>query len=390
MTILNTEASKRLEQYIKDHKDSKTGEKLPLVFRGERNLFDVFRLPIELLTYNVNNGRLKVDVLEYKRQEGKEIDPWSVEGKSFLRERLLSQKDTEELISSLDHEGQVEPGLVTYDGVVINANRRMAAISKLDDECESHKPGKHKFLLAAILPADVTEEELYQIEANLQFGFDYKAKYGPMNELLKIQDGIRFNGPKQLSIILGKDEKEVRRKLRILALIDDYLVKVGCPNQYELIADEETYSHFYELPDLIDKLQSAGKGDDIVEKYLTIGYTMIREEKGHREVRRLKKMCELPAEMENRILELADAENLKKPKNEELGQRIENRIDEGDAYIKQETKANAPLDIVDDLVVRVDLLQPKRNAPYRSALLEKLKILGEKVKEKISLLESPG
>jgi len=390
MTIVDTESSRRLKQYIDDHADAKTGERLPLMFRGERKLFDVFKIPTRLLTYNVKNGRLRVDVLRYQRREGKEIDPWSAEGRVFLKDQLLAQKGKDELLASIDQNGQIEPGLATFDGTVLNANRRMAAIAELDETCRSHPRGRHEYLIAAILPPDVEDDELYQIEADLQFGFDYKVKYGPMNEMLKIREGSRFRNPEHLAAMLGKSEKEIKEKLEILELIDNYLVQIGRPEEYELVTEEETYSHFAELPALVKKLEYSGRNDDAMEKYMTLAFTLIKGARKHRTVRDLKDMCELPVKLENRLLELADSSTLKNPPSEELCTLIEDRMYEGGSYIKQEKRANAPLEIVGDLIARVEILQPKKDAPYRADLLVKLVTLKEKVSEKISILESTG
>ncbi|MDG7045530.1 MAG: hypothetical protein JRN32_01780 [Nitrososphaerota archaeon] len=388
MTAIENEASRRLKQYIEDHSDARTGEKLPLVLKGERELLDVFKIPIDYLTYNVKNGRLRVDVLRYKRQTSKEIDPWSGEGRTFLKDRLLATAGGDELLLSLDQRGQVEPGLATYDGVVINANRRMAALSELRENCDHHPPGKHDYILVAILKPEISQEELYRIEADLQFGFDFKEKYGPMNELLKIREGGAFESVAQLAASLGKKKEEIETKLRILELIDDYLAQTGQPNEYELVADEETYSHFAELPSLLKKLGASGRDDETVAKYLVLAFTLIKGGSEHREVRQLKKICELPEAMESRVLELSDAGALQNPPDKGLCQRIENRMDEGNTYIQQELEVNAPVDIVEDLIGRLDALQLKKGAPYLPSVLGRLKTLQERIGEKIASVET--
>ncbi len=388
MTTINNDASIKLEQYISDHPDSKTGEMLPLPFRDSRRLFEVFKLPIDMLTYSVGNGRVNVDVLEYRRREKTDIDPQSPEGRKLLMDSLLGQANMEQLVSNIDSNGQVEPGVVTYDGIVINGNRRMAAISKLDMECEKHPVGTHKFLLAAKLPPDVTKEELYQIEADLQFGFDYKEKYGAVNELLKIRSGVElYNDPKTLARIIGKDKSEIEKKLQVLQIIDDYLARIGHPGEYRLIEDAEKYSHFAEIPEILKTLSDMGKKDEVMERYLTAAYVMIKNGLGHREVRKLKsKVCNLPEAMENRVLDLADSEILKMPASEELEKKIEDRMDEADIYILQARQANAPLEIVSDMIARAEMLQPRKGAAYSEELLKRLRTLQEKIAKKIAQL----
>ena len=132
-------------------------------------------------------------------------------------------------------------------GRLLNANRRMAILSALHDE--THDP-KFEYLRVARLPKDVDEQDIWRIEAGLQFAKEFRLDYSPINELLKLKEG-RDSGlsPADISQTLlgrytpnGDDEK-----LSILKLIESYLVFIGRPGQYHMVKEEHNVEKFNSL-----------------------------------------------------------------------------------------------------------------------------------------------
>ena len=80
----------------------------------EREVFDV---PIHLLRYRKDNGRISSDVLDYERNIGP-LDEKNEEAQRQIR-KFLEQKDpekTKELKKSIMHSGQYDPAIITCDG----------------------------------------------------------------------------------------------------------------------------------------------------------------------------------------------------------------------------------------------------------------------------------
>src|SRR5207245_2353888 len=151
------------------------------------------------------------------------------EDAKVIQTLLLEQnkKETAELKESLREHGQLEEGIITFDGAVINANRRMAVLSELHQETSDPK---FEFLKVARLPKNVDESDIWRIEAGLQFAKDLRLEYGPVNELLKLREGkSKGLSPKQIShFLMGRySADDVEGRLRVLDLIDSYLEYVG-------------------------------------------------------------------------------------------------------------------------------------------------------------------
>jgi len=98
---------------------------------------------------------------------------------------LCEQDGFRDLKQDLESRGQQEPAIVTADGVLINGNRRAAALRSLykDDD----RPAA-RYVQCLVLPADATPPELIDLETELQIARDFKQEYGWINEALLIEE----------------------------------------------------------------------------------------------------------------------------------------------------------------------------------------------------------
>ena len=159
----------------------------------ERNIFFV---PVELLLYRKDNGRIASDVLSHERNHGKIVEA-SVEGQAILR-KFLEAKDkekTEELKRSITHDEQREPAIITCDGFLINGNRRKMVFESIYQD--SRLP-KFAMMKVVILPGEddgedggsPTLKEIEQIENRYQLQSDGKAEYYAFDKALSMQRKI--------------------------------------------------------------------------------------------------------------------------------------------------------------------------------------------------------
>ena len=89
-------------------------------------------VPLDLLRYRADNGRIASDVLNYVKENGP-LDEKDAEAQAIL-EKFLHDKDPEKtdiLMKSIAHTGQTDPAIVTCDGFLINGNRRRMVLEKL-------------------------------------------------------------------------------------------------------------------------------------------------------------------------------------------------------------------------------------------------------------------
>lgn len=97
---------------------------------------------------------------------------------------LMGQKGFDLLKVDLKERGQQDPAIVTAEGILINGNRRSAALRSLYDD----KHLKAQYVKCLVLPEDATAVEILDLEAELQVARDFKEEYSWINEALLIEE----------------------------------------------------------------------------------------------------------------------------------------------------------------------------------------------------------
>lgn len=263
----------------------------------------IYQIPIELLRFRKNNGRIASDVLTWESKHG-EIDESADEGQDQIR-KFLDKKHTGEgktLYNSLKHVGQREPAIITCDGFLINGNRRKMTMDKL--AADNLNDTRFKFLKAVILPGpgdgggEPTILEIEQVENRLQLMKTGKAEYKGFDQALsyrrKIDIGMSMeeqlrDNPEhhskttiQIDNVIKKEEKNF---LFPLDCIERYLLHFDRQNAYNLVSDRwqafVDYSLFYNgiLKDDTKRFECfEGKvGEEDIPTIEDIAFKMIRK-----------------------------------------------------------------------------------------------------------------
>ena len=210
---------------------------------------DVWHVPIELLRYRKDNGRICSDVESYERYNGK-LKEESQKAQTIIRD-FLKEKDpekTEDLMRTIRHAGQRDPAIVTCDGFLINGNRRKMVLEMLKEEgVDTMKvvilPGKND------PGGPPTLLEIEEIENRYQLQSDGKAEYSNFDKALSIRRKVNLGMTlrRQLKddpVYSRCSDKELERVikqyednyLKPLECIDRYLEQLGRPRIYNSIA----------------------------------------------------------------------------------------------------------------------------------------------------------
>ena len=245
---INSQNALKIDSYIKDYESTcKLNYPERVRIQDKITELPVFRIPLDHLYYNVANGRFAKEYLTKKRELKRELlseNPADViEIENMLRNQ--NPQKTLWLKQNLKDEGQEEPGIITHDGYVINGNRRMSVLSLLVKE-----DSKFGYLNVGRLPPNVSEPDIYKIELGKQMARDQKLDYGPINELLKIEHGIKSGlTAEQIANTIGFSKEEIKEKIDRLDLIKEYLNFIGEPDNFE--AAENINEHFIDLRNYI-------------------------------------------------------------------------------------------------------------------------------------------
>lgn len=197
--------------------------------RSEKEL-PIVELEVTWARFSVINHRTKAEQIREQRKAGRDDlftrDPLGKEAQDAQYRILCGQDGFEELKSDLQSRGQQEPAIVTGDGVLINGNRRSAAMRSLfvDDDVRGAR-----YVKCLVLPADATAAELVDLETELQVAKDFKQDYSWINEALLIEELYERE---------NKDFKRVAERVhRKTEEVRDYYEKIQQVHQLVALSD---------------------------------------------------------------------------------------------------------------------------------------------------------
>jgi hypothetical protein len=305
-------------------------EKTVINFRNEKaDQFErsIFQVPVELIRYRKDNGRIASDVLGHERKFGLLIER-DTETQQIL-EGFLRAKDpdrTEELMLTIEHGGQNEPAIITCDGFLINGNRRKMAFEGLRKKF----PGvaAYEFMKVVILPGNGEEGgeptliEIEQLENRYQLQRDGKAEYYGFDQALafrrKIDMGYSveaqlLDDPRYARLKGSEIKNEIRKieneYLNPLKCVDAYLGHFDEDGRYDRISsgrgDREgrweafkDFSKTYhrKLTDNGWKIKQ-GVSDSEATEIITAAFNIIRL----RDIKSPKKLSQIMREFHNQV-----------------------------------------------------------------------------------------
>ncbi|WP_171168343.1 hypothetical protein [Streptomyces sp. I05A-00742] len=193
--------AKRLEE-VKD--SGGTRETVTVDWNGQALYVEVIDLPLSGLYYNPGTHRIRAQRShDPKKDVAIDEDPWCGESQAYLAFLLQADPaDTnrrdpgfDKLKEDLERFGQNDPGLVTHQGVIVNANTRAAALREL---------GKQT-MRVGVLPASFTWADINAVELSLQLRKDHRRDYSYINRLLAMEE----------QAALGRTPDEIAKEFRI-------------------------------------------------------------------------------------------------------------------------------------------------------------------------------
>ena len=310
--MVNQESKDRIDKYIKENKNCKQQEVVPLILRGQKKKITVYRLPIELLYYNIRNGRFAAEYASLVKKHGGEVKAEDPNDAKKIKRLLLDldKNETSRTYDDIKLKGQWVPGIITEDGYVIDGNRRMSILTQLFEDTADDN---FKYLNVAKLDEPISANDLWKIEAGIQLGKDEILRYGPINELLKLNEGISAGiSAKEIAKTLYgvDDESEITKKLDRLELIKQYLIFNGQPEDFEKA--KRVYYHFVELQKIIAIEDKVETEPDLRVTIKRVVFQLILDGISADNLRKIGHMVNL--QLYEAIKELEKAKEYSKPK----------------------------------------------------------------------------
>lgn len=279
----------KINEYIQNNPDCKVPRTITVTLQGKRMDLQTWRLPLDHTFYNIKNGRFAAEYIDLVEKKGRELDPKNEEDSKDIQSLLLEldPKQSRILEKDLQQFGQKDPGIITWDGFVINGNRRRSVLEELCSLGHS----EFKFIEVARLPPNVSSQDLWKLEAGIQLSKNVQVEYGPINELLKFKEGIDAElTPIEIanSLYGGFKEKDIVDKMEQLSLISEYLSYIGEPGVFNRA--KGIHEHFIDLRNVLNNFRKSGVNPDEVTSAKKIGFQLIHDGVPQREIRKIKEI----------------------------------------------------------------------------------------------------
>ena len=249
------------------------------VYEGQRIMLPVIKLPIDVPVYRMSNARTQTEQLAYiaefkkpgnffdtgqDNEEAQQAQHNILKG--FAHASIGSIKP---IIEELERTKQTEPIMLTPSGVVVNGNRRLAAMRELYGDRKVDFPTFAE-VECMILPP-LTEDQIDDIETRLQERPETKLPYGWINEALKIRRQLAQKTKKETDIadIRRKSVGDIRKAIMALSYAEIYLKDWrGAPGDYRLV--DKGGEQFFN--DLVPRMK--GKQGPLLEANLRMAWLL--------------------------------------------------------------------------------------------------------------------
>jgi ParB-like chromosome segregation protein Spo0J len=227
-------------------------------FRSRTYELPVVRVSTDLPVYRMENFRTYTDQHEYIAKERLPADYFTtgqeIESVQQVQHEILdrlARKGVSDsvvpVIKVLEKEGQREPLLITATGVMVNGNRRLAALRELGV----------RHLDVMVLPADASADEIVDIEASLQGRPETKLDYDWIGDGQLINRLIGMGRTtKQVADQLHRSKKDIENARAALIEADLYLKEwAKAEGEYGRIS-EDAEQLFKDLPKRLENKEA--------------------------------------------------------------------------------------------------------------------------------------
>lgn len=235
-------------------------------YKNETRDMPAHSIPIEYLIFNQYNARIGTHVKTYEKENGP-LDATTPEGESIISKFLWDSKKSRNQGSYNDilSKGQLEVGIVTKDGVVIDGNRRCMILKKISKENPSNTQFNPTYFRAVILDDSIEDnpKEIRKLETIYQMGVDEKVDYNPIEKYLKCRD-LEEGGftTEEIAGMMGQTKPEIAEYLEILVLLDEYLEFFQYDGMYSYLDKAELEGPFHDLRNHLSKHRKNPQGRD--------------------------------------------------------------------------------------------------------------------------------
>lgn len=223
-------------------------------FRGGREPLAIIQMSIHHLLYRLENFRTisdqmsqvasgKVDADLFDPSHREDVSAQAAQHDILIR---LAQTGKGESTKAIYDElvrvkEQTEELIISADGVVVNGNRRLAAMRELLAGSEDQPYANFENISCAVLPESATDEEIVALEIELQMQPDTKLPYDWTSVALAARALKERNySDERIAGMMNRDREDILRLVKMIDGADLYLSDhLERPRDYSALDETE-------------------------------------------------------------------------------------------------------------------------------------------------------
>lgn len=269
------------------------------LYAGLSREFEVYKVCIDELYYNDENGRIASFMSEYDSSHSEKISTLSRKEYNDKIMDYIKKSETsatfEKTKENIKNVGQMEVGVILSDGRVIDGNRRFTCLRELYAETSDLKYYYFECIILPVPTNDADRHALKSLELAAQYGTDERVGYSPIDRLADIYRDLigpnHFFTEKEYiqrvnDMISNSELKLMINKAKTLY---EYLEFIGQPNRWDIARVEKLDGPIQEIANLRKKI---GDNEDEWDRVKIVLFNQLKCISGDRtrEVRKLIKL----------------------------------------------------------------------------------------------------
>lgn len=229
-----------------------------VTYGGKTVVYPVYRVRLDALYFNDQNDRIATWISRYEAEHGsgglKKLDR---ERYNQVIEEFIYQSNPEMIQKdqkNISVCGQTTPGVTLADGRVVDGNRRLTCLRRIQRET-----GAPAYFETVLMDVDIQEDkkQIKLLELAVQHGERKKVEYDLIDYALGtyrdvVQTGLLTAG--EYASTADEPLSEVKKRIEVVELIREFLAYLKLPEQYHIAREYQVYSLFQEMLAPLKKL----------------------------------------------------------------------------------------------------------------------------------------
>ena len=311
----------------------KTNMTRKVTYGGKTVVYPVYRVRLDLLYYNDQNDRIATWISSYESENGESsLSDLNVDADSrYIYNRVIEgficESNYEAIVrtqNNIDIVGQREPGVTLADGRVVDGNRRLTCLRRIQRE-----KAEAVYFETVIMDMDIQADrkQIKLLELAVQHGEEKKVDYDQIDFAIGTYRDIvqtRLLTVAEYAESTNEAIADVKKRIEIAELIVEFLEYIKLPEQYNIAREYQVYSLLYEMIPILKKMND---NDRMRLKTIAFNNVMLKAIPDQRKfIRDVKGLIKNEA-YEGYFLEQGDLNNIIQEKYNELEINTKKDID---------------------------------------------------------------